>query len=325
MESDVPTPASDYRCLVINFYATPTRGSDHGTTDNVDTTDSADGADGADGADSVDTADSADNVDTTDDTTVDETPSLCEVDRAPPNTKLTSALTNFRKQFCGGTDYSADDIREISRETNIPAVVCENFILRAERLFIKCERATIIEGVLCIWGGKYCIVAKVPCKYLGVVRVENDDRVFMYSLIARMLINKTLSARSESARSESARSDNIHSDASVESKNAINKFANLSRVKLNNHITLNMIYSIAADVLGYTAVTRIGDELYLFNHADISYGIEHTNGKKLCQVCGADPSTVGAYIYKCSTCLAARYCSRECQCNDWQDHKKICH
>lgn len=43
----------------------------------------------------------------------------------------------------------------------------------------------------------------------------------------------------------------------------------------------------------------------------------------ICWHCGAKPKQYEKFK-KCSGCLKVRYCSEECQKNDWCAHKKIC-
>jgi len=53
------------------------------------------------------------------------------------------------------------------------------------------------------------------------------------------------------------------------------------------------------------------------------------NGKeksksKICWNCHIDGDTEGIKLHKCSACKKARYCSRECQVEDWERHEKHC-
>jgi len=43
----------------------------------------------------------------------------------------------------------------------------------------------------------------------------------------------------------------------------------------------------------------------------------------ICWHCGAKPK-YNQKFKKCSACLEVRYCSEECQRNDWCAHKKVC-
>jgi len=47
------------------------------------------------------------------------------------------------------------------------------------------------------------------------------------------------------------------------------------------------------------------------------------NAKKaarVCQLCGKEAEK----MKKCSVCRLVRYCSQECQLEDWKEHKKSC-
>ncbi|KAK0666788.1 hypothetical protein QBC41DRAFT_366638 [Cercophora samala] len=48
------------------------------------------------------------------------------------------------------------------------------------------------------------------------------------------------------------------------------------------------------------------------------------SGKDQCDVCWAGKRDDGGELFKCSKCKKVKYCSRECQKIDWQDHKKVC-
>jgi len=46
----------------------------------------------------------------------------------------------------------------------------------------------------------------------------------------------------------------------------------------------------------------------------------YSSGNKICYVCDMYSSNTKI----CSKCKIARYCSRECQIKDWNEHKHIC-
>ena len=45
---------------------------------------------------------------------------------------------------------------------------------------------------------------------------------------------------------------------------------------------------------------------------------------KACRVCGRDKKTDGSGLLNCAGCHHVKYCSRECQRDDWKTHKKSC-
>ncbi len=47
-------------------------------------------------------------------------------------------------------------------------------------------------------------------------------------------------------------------------------------------------------------------------------------GMELCDCCGKSGNTE-VMLKKCSKCKMAKYCSKECQSNDWKHHKAKCH
>lgn len=47
------------------------------------------------------------------------------------------------------------------------------------------------------------------------------------------------------------------------------------------------------------------------------------NGHKHCESCKINKS-VHIRVYKCAECEQVHYCSRECQKNDWKQHKSKC-
>ena len=71
---------------------------------------------------------------------------------------------------------------------------------------------------------------------------------------------------------------------------------------------LELVECTLADVLDPKVLRRSLFQLEL--HAVIS--------SDLCSVCSAE------FARRCSGCWVTRYCSRECQLHDWQDHKENC-
>mmetsp|Transcript_54 Transcript_54/g.82 ORF Transcript_54/g.82 Transcript_54/m.82 type:complete len:334 (-) Transcript_54:188-1189(-) len=46
--------------------------------------------------------------------------------------------------------------------------------------------------------------------------------------------------------------------------------------------------------------------------------------KRICLKCGAKTRADGGKLSKCIKCKSASYCSRECQVEDWKEHKQLC-
>lgn len=61
----------------------------------------------------------------------------------------------------------------------------------------------------------------------------------------------------------------------------------------------------------------------LGTNSNIVYGKEQQTKTLHCNKCGKekDENTI---IYKCSRCMIAAYCSKECQAAEWTIHKKNC-
>lgn len=55
-----------------------------------------------------------------------------------------------------------------------------------------------------------------------------------------------------------------------------------------------------------------------------SLGLESHSKKRECVKCGATSNKEGGRLHQCSRCHVANYCSRECQVDDWKNHKEFC-
>jgi cytohesin len=94
---------------------------------------------------------------------------------------------------------------------------------------------------------------------------------------------------------------------------------------LNGHEkVVKRLYKLGAnmkpkDPLISEVVTRLAN---VIGHAEASQMIETTMEKltRECEFCGCSSKRVKA----CSKCMKVRYCSAECQKQDWKEHKKEC-
>jgi len=69
-----------------------------------------------------------------------------------------------------------------------------------------------------------------------------------------------------------------------------------------------------------------GSRYKVLNQQEVTY--EHETSRMLqmypCSKCGVTESELQKVTKLCSRCKKARYCSVECQKEDWQEHKKVC-
>lgn len=83
----------------------------------------------------------------------------------------------------------------------------------------------------------------------------------------------------------------------------------------------------SSSVLGVEDSTGMVDGALSAIMSAMSHNEEEERATRACAACGKDEDDVGGgKLKQCAKCHSDKtfYCSRDCQKNDWKDHKRIC-
>ncbi|CAB9503040.1 ANK [Seminavis robusta] len=78
-------------------------------------------------------------------------------------------------------------------------------------------------------------------------------------------------------------------------------------------------HSFGEDLMDHLDEKKIGKCLEWFN---VTASSNCSLPEEYCQVCWS--TSPGCNLKKCARCKKVSYCGRECQINDWKDHKEVC-